>query len=65
FALFDAIIITAVASEIPSPLLEQLKIGGKMILPLKLETEKQFLVLVKKLAENKVKEQKLIQVRIP
>ncbi|CAG8794643.1 11348_t:CDS:2 [Gigaspora margarita] len=49
--------------EIPSLLLEQLKIGGKMILPLELETGEQFLVLVKKLEENKVEQQKLIPVR--
>lgn len=31
---FDAIIITAAPTKIPEPLLEQLKIGGNMILPL-------------------------------
>jgi hypothetical protein len=34
-----------------------------MVLPLELETGEQFLVLVKKLAENKVEQQKLIPVR--
>ncbi|RHZ35654.1 protein-L-isoaspartate(D-aspartate) O-methyltransferase [endosymbiont GvMRE of Glomus versiforme] len=60
---FDKIIITAVATEIPSLLLEQLKVGGRMILPLELETEEQYLVLVKKLAEDKIEKQKLIQVK--
>ena len=30
---FDAIMVTAGAPEIPSPLLEQLKIGGRMAIP--------------------------------
>jgi protein-L-isoaspartate(D-aspartate) O-methyltransferase len=63
FAPFDKIIITALAKEIPDLLLGQLKVGGKMILPLELETEEQFLVLIKKIAENKVEQQRLIQVR--
>jgi protein-L-isoaspartate(D-aspartate) O-methyltransferase len=33
-AMFDRIIITAASPEIPSPLIEQLKDGGKLILPL-------------------------------
>jgi len=63
FAPFDKIIITALAKEIPSLLLKQLKVGGKMILPLELETEGQYLVLVKKITEDKIEKQKLIQVR--
>ncbi len=31
---FDRIIITAAANHVPRPLLEQLKLGGKLILPL-------------------------------
>ena len=58
---FDAIIITAVADEIPSLLLGQLKVGGRIILPL-MEVGGQFLVLVKKLMENKFEQQRLIQV---
>jgi protein-L-isoaspartate(D-aspartate) O-methyltransferase len=34
FGPFDAIIVTAGSSEIPEPLLEQLAIGGRLILPL-------------------------------
>jgi protein-L-isoaspartate(D-aspartate) O-methyltransferase len=34
FAPFDRVIITAAAPEVPSKLIEQLKIGGKMIIPL-------------------------------
>ena len=31
---FDAILLTAAAPEIPKPLIEQLKMGGRMVLPL-------------------------------
>ena len=31
---FDAILITAAAPEIPEPLVEQLKVGGRMVMPL-------------------------------
>ncbi len=31
---FDAILLTAAAPEIPEPLIEQLKVGGRMVLPL-------------------------------
>jgi protein-L-isoaspartate(D-aspartate) O-methyltransferase len=32
-ALFDAIIVTAAAPEVPEPLIEQLKIGGRLVMP--------------------------------
>ena len=63
FSPFDAIIITAVTKEIPPLLLEQLKVGGRMILSLELENGKQYLILVKKLERNKSETKKLIQVR--
>ena len=34
FAPFDAILLTAAAPEIPQPLMDQLKEGGRMVLPL-------------------------------
>jgi len=34
FAPFDAILLTAATPEIPQPLIDQLKVGGRMILPL-------------------------------
>ncbi|HHI02264.1 MAG TPA: protein-L-isoaspartate O-methyltransferase, partial [candidate division Zixibacteria bacterium] len=30
---FDAIMVTAAAPEIPQPLIDQLKIGGRMVIP--------------------------------
>src|SRR5512137_383040 len=42
---YDRIIITAACPDIPQPLLEQLKVGGKMVLPIgDLYTQKMFLI---------------------
>ena len=46
---FDAIIVTAAGVDIPTPLISQLKVGGKMILPLKRNNYEQILVLVTKI----------------
>jgi protein-L-isoaspartate(D-aspartate) O-methyltransferase len=45
---FDVIVVTAVASHIPPPLIEQLKPGGHMILPVGTRFTTQQLVLVQK-----------------
>jgi protein-L-isoaspartate(D-aspartate) O-methyltransferase len=60
---FDAIIITAAAGMIPPPLIEQLKPGGRMILPLGSPYGVQTLVLVTKNAEGRVNTRRLIAVR--
>lgn len=62
FAPFDAIVVTAAAEQIPEPLIEQLKEGGRMIIPIGRAFDIQNLVLVtKKNGETKVK--KLFPVR--
>ncbi|MEJ2193618.1 MAG: protein-L-isoaspartate(D-aspartate) O-methyltransferase [Ignavibacteriaceae bacterium] len=48
FAPFDAIVVTAAAEYIPPPLIEQLKDGGKMIIPVGSPFLNQSLVLVEK-----------------
>lgn len=48
YAPFDAIIVTAAAEFIPPPLLEQLKPGGKMIIPIGSPFMVQTLMLVEK-----------------
>ena len=63
FTPFDKIIITAVASEIPPCLIEQLKVSGKMILPLEVRQNEQYLVLVSRSEEGKVEQKKLLPVR--
>jgi protein-L-isoaspartate(D-aspartate) O-methyltransferase len=45
---FDRIIVTAAAEDIPGPLLEQLKEGGKMVIPVGAAFSIQSLVLVEK-----------------
>lgn len=45
---FDAIIVTAAVSHIPQPLVEQLKVGGRMVVPVGLPYMYQELMLVTK-----------------
>jgi len=52
FAPFDAIIVTAAAEYIPPPLIEQLKNGGKMIIPVGSPYLNQTLILIEKEGED-------------
>jgi len=52
YAPFDAIIVTAAAEYIPPPLIEQLKDGGKMIIPVGSPFLNQTLILVEKNGEE-------------
>lgn len=45
---FDAIVVTAAADHVPPPLIEQLKPGGRMVIPLGSPFQQQWLVLVEK-----------------
>lgn len=54
YAPYDKILITAGAPEIPQSLFEQLKIGGKMVLPLGQE-HGQEMTIVEKTGENEAK----------
>ncbi len=56
YAPFDGIIVTAAASHVPQELLEQLTIGGRMVIPI--GTDKQVLYLIERLA-NEYKQTKL------
>ena len=60
---FDAIIITAAAGFVPPPLIEQLKPGGRMILPLGSPFGVQTLVLITKDDKGKVRSKSLMPVR--
>jgi protein-L-isoaspartate(D-aspartate) O-methyltransferase len=60
---FDAIIVTAAADHIPPPLIEQLKPGGRLIIPLGSPFSIQQLVLVTKDLKGKVSERPVIAVR--
>lgn len=52
YAPFDAIIVTCAANHIPPPLLDQLKVGGRLILPLGSTTYWQTLTLIEKKADG-------------
>ena len=60
---FDAIIGTAAAGRVPEPLLEQLKPGGRMILPEGSPWGYQYLVLITKDKKGKIHRQKVMPVR--
>ncbi|HDZ85356.1 MAG TPA: protein-L-isoaspartate(D-aspartate) O-methyltransferase [Candidatus Moranbacteria bacterium] len=59
---FDAIVVTAAAEFVPPPLIEQLKDGGKMIIPVGTPFTIQQLLLVEK-KEGKIKTKNLMFVR--
>lgn len=60
---FDAIIVTAGAEHVPPPLIEQLKRGGRMVIPVGGAWAVQSLVIVEKLSDGTVKRQDDIPVR--
>jgi protein-L-isoaspartate(D-aspartate) O-methyltransferase len=60
---FDAIIVTCAAGFVPPPLVEQLKPGGRMILPRGSPYGSQWLVLVTKDDKGKVRTKRLMGVR--
>jgi len=51
---FDAIVVTAAASHVPPPLIEQLKPGGKMIIPVGSRFMTQTLLLLEKTDKGEV-----------
>jgi protein-L-isoaspartate(D-aspartate) O-methyltransferase len=59
---FDAIIVTAAAEFIPPPLIDQLKPGGKMIIPVGSPMQVQTLMLVEKNENGKIKTKSLLPV---
>jgi protein-L-isoaspartate(D-aspartate) O-methyltransferase len=59
---FDGIIVTAAASQIPPPLIQQLKAGGRMVIPVGAPFALQHLVLVEVDAERKVRTRELLPV---
>ncbi|MFA5302571.1 MAG: protein-L-isoaspartate(D-aspartate) O-methyltransferase [Bacteroidales bacterium] len=59
---FDAIVVTAAAEHVPPPLIEQLKDGGKMIIPVGSPFMVQSLVLVTK-KKGRIRTENLMSVR--
>ena len=60
---FDAIVVTAAPNQIPSPLLEQLAPGGRMVLPVGPTGAVQRLTLVTKAADGSITRERLMPVR--
>jgi protein-L-isoaspartate(D-aspartate) O-methyltransferase len=59
---FDSIMVTAAASQIPPPLIQQLKAGGRMVIPIGAPFALQHLVLVEVDQERKVRTRQLLPV---
>ena len=60
---FDAIVVTAAASHIPPPLVQQLEPGGRMIIPIGGAFSAQQLMLVEKQSDGSVTTRQLLPVR--
>lgn len=59
---FDAIIVTAAADHIPEPLVEQLRPGGRMVVPVGRPYESQSLILVTKTEDGEIGKKSIIPV---
>jgi protein-L-isoaspartate(D-aspartate) O-methyltransferase len=59
---FDGIIVTCAPDRIPPPLIEQLAVGGRMVIPISYSSNVQDLLLLEKLANGKLKKTNLIPV---
>jgi protein-L-isoaspartate(D-aspartate) O-methyltransferase len=59
---FDAIIVTAAARSIPPPLLEQLKSGGRMVIPVGAPYARQILTVVNKDERGEITTEELLPV---
>jgi len=60
---FDAIIVTAAANHIPPPLVKQLKVGGKMIIPVGSRFATQELILIRRINQDEVVTRQILPVR--
>ncbi|MEA3417946.1 MAG: protein-L-isoaspartate(D-aspartate) O-methyltransferase [Campylobacterota bacterium] len=60
---YDAIIVTAAAGHIPPPLLNQLKPGGRMIIPVKSFFRVQHLILISKDEKGAITTRQILPVR--
>ncbi len=60
---FDAILVTAAPEEVPEPLIEQLAVGGRMVIPVGAENEVQILKVLTKEEDGLVIVSNVIAVR--
>jgi protein-L-isoaspartate(D-aspartate) O-methyltransferase len=59
---YDAIVVTAAASHVPPPLIKQLKVGGRMVIPVGTGFTVQHLMLVEKMPDGSVTTRQLLPV---
>lgn len=60
---FDKIIVTAAAPHVPQPLLDQLRPGGRMVIPVRRRARHEELMLIEKDARGRVREREILPVR--
>ena len=60
---FDSIMVTAAAPEVPQPLIDQLKPGGRLVIPVGGQFEIQLLLVVEKKADGTTTTRRTIPVR--
>jgi protein-L-isoaspartate(D-aspartate) O-methyltransferase len=59
---FDAVIVTAALGHVPPPLIEQLKVGGRLVMPLGSTPAAQQLTVVEKIAPSETRTRSIIPV---
>jgi protein-L-isoaspartate(D-aspartate) O-methyltransferase len=60
---FDAVVVTAALGHVPPPLIEQLKVGGRLVMPLGSVETPQHLTLIEKIAPSETRTHSIILVR--
>lgn len=60
---FDSIMVTAAARDIPQPLIDQLKPGGRLVIPVGSQSGAQTLYLIEKLPDGKIARREVLGVR--
>jgi len=60
---FDAIVVTAAPREVPQPLIDQLKPGGKLVVPVGGQVSVQSLLVLEKASDGSVRRREVLGVR--
>ena len=60
---YDAIVVAAGGPELPQPLIDQLRVGGRLVMPVGDQREEQILIRATKHADGTIEQEKLTYVR--